>query len=753
MPSLTTVAADYFDVVLGERPGFLAVAFGHDPYRDATGRYRHRRWTERRYPWPAGRDHLVTDITRMTVAGERADVYVCPAVRHTDGPRRKGSALSPMVCWSDLDGPSTDPELLTTLDPFTVESGSDGHRHVYVPLTRPVDLGMHARLNKALAARLGGDAKWSDEALLRLPGTRNHKTDSPARVRSLPWSGRRWDPDELAVLLGVDPARPAPGVNRSAPVAAEPAPDPLPELVRGALEHPGTTDRSAAHHRLMGACHEAGLSCGQALTVAAGYAPSREKYGDRLAAEVARSWGKIEQGDDTERPVRDLIADGDDFDERFGVKYFGKLGRKTIMLVKTLAEDIMAAGPLALGIDGRMWAYSGGVWRPAVNVVRDRATRLLGERFHTMHSTNAEAIIRADVPKISCEPVDRYINFRNGLLEWRTGELVSHDPLVLSTLQLPIVWNPDARCPAFDEFLSQVVPEDTIPLMWELIGYMMYDGNPLHKAAMLHGSGRNGKGTFLRVLKALLGEGNVTAVTLQALASERFAPAGLFGKLANIAGDIDGTFIENTARFKAITGGDVITAEFKFRDQFEFTPRAVPIFSANKIPGSADVTVGYLSRWVVLPFPNTFTGKEDRGLDARLSTPAELAGIAHKGVKALRDLMARGNFVETESSQEAFDDFRRKVNQVESWLHECCEQSPEHAHVKRTELFAAYQRWAEQEGFGKLKAREFYDRLSAAGITAAKVHGSRGFNGIKVIDECFGGPSSIWPPGGSVSAR
>jgi len=297
--SSTAALAGYVDVVLGERSGFLAVAFGHDPYRDATGRYRHRPWTERRYPWPAGREQLGTDLARVIVAGERADVYVCPAVRFTDD-RRKGSALPPAVCWADLDGPSTDPDLFATLEPFTVESGSDGHRHMYVILTRPVDLGMHARLNKALATRLGGDAKWSDESLLRLPGTLNYKTDPPAAVRPLPWSGRVWDPGDLAALLGVDPARPAPGVNGSAPVtalvAAEPLPDPLPALVCGALEHSGTADRSAAHHRLMGACYDAGLSCGQALTLAAGYAPSREKYGDRLAAEVARSWGKIEQG-------------------------------------------------------------------------------------------------------------------------------------------------------------------------------------------------------------------------------------------------------------------------------------------------------------------------------------------------------------------------------------------------------------------------------------------------------------------------
>lgn len=282
----------YVDVVLGTRVGFLAIAYGHDPYYDERGRYRHRLWTERRYPWPEGWQTLRTDVSQILAAGERADVYVCPAVRFTDD-RRKGSALPPMVCWVDLDGPVLNEVLLSTLDPLTVRSGSDSHRHGYLPLTRPVDLGTHAWLNRALAQALGADAKWSDEALLRLPGTPNHKTDPPTVVTPLPWSGRVWEPTELAGLLGVDltaAGGPASRASTAAAATAEPVPDPLPALVRWALDHPDTADRSAAHHRLVSACHDAGLTRGQTITVAAGYPPSREKYGDRLAAEVDRSW-------------------------------------------------------------------------------------------------------------------------------------------------------------------------------------------------------------------------------------------------------------------------------------------------------------------------------------------------------------------------------------------------------------------------------------------------------------------------------
>jgi hypothetical protein len=297
-----TITASYCDVVLGERHGFLAVAFGQDGYWDA-GKYKHPtgKWTERRYRWPGARGALDTDITRMALAGDRVDVYVCPLLRSTND-RRKGSALRSQTCWADQDGPAADPELVATLEPFTVDSGSDGHRHLYVLLTREVDPGIHARLNKALALRLGADHKWSDESLLRLPGTLNHKADPPTAVTVLPWSGRRWDPDELAVLLGVDlsAAAGAPtSPNGHVLITPEAAPDPLPARVRRALKDPDPADRSAAHHRLVRACKDAGLTAGQTLTVATGYGPSRAKFNGRLAGEVARSWAKARPPDTT----------------------------------------------------------------------------------------------------------------------------------------------------------------------------------------------------------------------------------------------------------------------------------------------------------------------------------------------------------------------------------------------------------------------------------------------------------------------
>jgi P4 family phage/plasmid primase-like protien len=433
--------------------------------------------------------------------------------------------------------------------------------------------------------------------------------------------------------------------------------------------------------------------------------------------------------DDIERQMREQQEN----QIRFAAEYTARVDGRIVFLVKTLADDIMDMGPLAQGVDDRFWSYQGGVWSPDPHVVRNRSTELLQERFQVGHVTNAEAFVSAQVPVITCDPVKELINFQNGLLDWKSGELRPHSSEVMSTTQLSTDYDPGAECPEFEKFLNGVVPADVVDLVWELIGYMMYSGNPLHKAVMLHGQGRNGKGTLIRVIKRLLGERNITAQSLQALASERFAPASLFGKLANIAGDIDGTYMEQTAKFKGITGEDVITAEFKGRDAFEFTPYAVPMFSANKIPGSADVTTGYMSRWVVIPFPNDFTGREDRHLDERLQVDEEIRGIAAKGVEALRRLMARGNFEEPESAREAMDDFRRRVDQVRTWVDEKAELGPDFGHVSRSALYSEYKKWASDNGVGQLRATEFYDRLQNAGAAPATINGSRGFKGIRLL--------------------
>jgi putative DNA primase/helicase len=462
---------------------------------------------------------------------------------------------------------------------------------------------------------------------------------------------------------------------------------------------------------------------------------------DEFRSIVAWAIGQVD-GEDLNELRRKIDTRAPDRDDRTpteprkpGFYFKEKLG----LLVATLATDVIAMGPLAEGADDIVWSYSDGVWSPDHHVVRRRTADLLGQRYRRGHGTNTEDVVRARVPRIACNPVPEVINFRNGLYLWQADQLRDHSPDVLSTVQLAVDWNPEATCPTFDTWLAQVVPADMIPTMWELVGYLMYSGNPLHKAVMLMGSGRNGKGTYLRVVNAVLGARNVTSVSLHDLVNTRFSTVSLFGKIANIAGDIDATYLESTATFKAVTGQDRISAEHKGRDRFDFTPWAVPVFSANKVPPSVDVTTGYLSRWLVVPFPNDFTGREDRTLDRRLHTKAELQGIAVKAMPALRRLLERGDFTLPESGQQARDEFTRRVDQVRTWVADCCEIGDPDRFTLRTLLYRDYKAWTQRDGYKPVRAGEFYDRLDTIPgvVPTRRGQGDRGYTGIRVSDHAY----------------
>lgn len=190
----------------------------------------------------------------------------------------------------------------------------------------------------------------------------------------------------------------------------------------------------------------------------------------------------------------------------------------------------------------------------------------------------------------------------NGLLDWKSGELRSHTPDHLSTIQLPVKWDPDATCPGIARFLSEVLPDEACSaLVFEIAGYAFYPRSLFHKAVMLCGPGRNGKSVLLSILRAMLGEGNVAAVPLQRLSETPFAVAQLCGKLGNICGDLDARAIHRTDMFKMLTGGDAIHAEKKFKPPFEFKSFALPIFAANEVPLSADQTPAWFERWLIVP--------------------------------------------------------------------------------------------------------------------------------------------------------
>jgi P4 family phage/plasmid primase-like protien len=381
--------------------------------------------------------------------------------------------------------------------------------------------------------------------------------------------------------------------------------------------------------------------------------------------------------------------------------------------VPALAADALADGIIRRGHDGRLYRYNNGLYRPdGEDYLRARCRELLRRDFKRHYVEEVIGWFRMQLPTIGDRSPLAYINLKNGLLDWNAGILHPHDPAVLSTAQLPIAWNPQAHAPAFGRFLSEVLP-GCESFVEELFGYALYPGLPIHVAVLCLGRGRNGKSTLLRVLRALLGEDNCSSVSLQALGENRFAAAHLFGKLANICGDLDARAIKRTDIWKQVTGEDTIMAEHKYRDPFQFKSHALQLFSANEAPISADQTDAWFDRWIILPFDQRFAAdahKPDVHLTAKLTTPDELEGILVLAIDGLRRLMTRGAFDKPEPIRHAGDRYRERLDTVRAFITEECTLAP-NVWIARSELYEHYADYCRRSGRYPLSAVTFNERL------------------------------------------
>lgn len=234
---------------------------------------------------------------------------------------------------------------------------------------------------------------------------------------------------------------------------------------------------------------------------------------------------------------------------------------------------------------------------------------------------------------------------------------------------IPAEYDPEAEAPKFSKFLEEILPYEPDRLaILEYFGYCLYKSYPYAYFPILIGEGANGKSTLLEVLKLFLGSENCSGVTPQQLSMNRFSTAQLHGKLANIAADIPKSALDAEV-IKMLTGGDLLTAEHKNKDQFHFVNYAKLIFSCNTLPKTYDDSAAFYRRVRQIHFPNTFeAGDRDtiqrNVLITSLTTPSELSGILNLALEGWKRLRSQGNFTGDLSIGVKKEDYARESDTV-----------------------------------------------------------------------------------------
>jgi len=390
-------------------------------------------------------------------------------------------------------------------------------------------------------------------------------------------------------------------------------------------------------------------------------------------------------------------------------------GDEVKISVDLLADDIIGRNHFAQDGGGKLYRYVDGTYkRKAEGYVKAEVKRLcvdLGaaDKWGSRLASEVVEFIRVDARELwECPRLD-VLNVKNGLLRIADRKLLPHSPDHLSSIQLPVVHDREATCPKTEAFVDQVFPKDARALAWEVPAWLSRPDTSIQKAILLTGEGANGKSTWLNLVNHFLGKGNTAGVSLHKLESDKFAAARLIGKLANICPDLPSEHLAGTSTFKAITGNDVLTAEYKFKDSFDFTPFARLVFSANHPPQSSDASHAFFRRWLVIPFDRTFTESEQIPrdiLDEMLTAPGELSGMLNKCLDATDRLTNERAFSEPESVKQAWLDFHATTDPLSVWLDKFTVDDPD-AVVATQSLRASYNSHAARDGRPAYPAKTF----------------------------------------------
>lgn len=301
------------------------------------------------------------------------------------------------------------------------------------------------------------------------------------------------------------------------------------------------------------------------------------------------------------------------------------------------------------------------------------------------------------------------ITVKNGVLNTKTFEFIPHDPSNKFLLRIPVKYDPDADCPKFKKFLSEILEDgierDTIE---ELFGYCLVKNYSIQKWFMFLGSGANGKGTLLSTLRTFLGAENISAVELQEF-EKPFSIAELYGRLANIVGDLSAKELYHSGRLKSLTGGDLLLAEKKFQNPFNFINHAKLIYSANELPKTFDGTVAFWRRVMLINFNKTFIDEGDvKDLWKEFTAEEEMSGILNLAIQGIHRLRDNGKFSKENSVGEIEEYYIRNSDPVTAFFMDCVEISNDvDDYISLQSLHTSFVEYCKQYRFMDLSIRKF----------------------------------------------
>ena len=324
-----------------------------------------------------------------------------------------------------------------------------------------------------------------------------------------------------------------------------------------------------------------------------------------------------------------------------------------------------------------------------------------------------------------------YISLDNGVYDLKKHVLCPASPDFQVTFKLPIIYDENASCPRFIQFMDEISGGDMelVQLWQEEVGYILSNETKAHKAFVWLSDGSSGKSTFANVIEGLIGVENISSVPLSDF-QKNFSISTMYGKKLNLAGESDVYGKFNTSNFKLITANDPIQVERKRQQAFTSRLSLKLLFLMNNIPDAImDNSYGFWRRLIVTPFPMTFDD-QNRDLNLTRKLLDELPGILLWGIEGYKRLESQNfNFSKCNRADQCLKEMYLKNNPVLFYFKSYYEYALG-KRILRSEIYKDYMTWAHAHNKPTTRKQAFWkiinDYFNQNNITLSVVKNQKG---------------------------
>ena len=282
-------------------------------------------------------------------------------------------------------------------------------------------------------------------------------------------------------------------------------------------------------------------------------------------------------------------------------------GNAQAQIAAVLAQQY--TGQLAYEMRREAWmGYTQGLWSPMeTQTVRQHITSYMDALLSGVYSeyevAGVERLLRTRLAQTLTLETPGWLPFRNGALHLDTRQLHAHSPERPFTWQLPHDYDPQATCPQTQAWLHETVggAHDQVQVLRAYAKAVVTRRVDLQRYLETIGPGGTGKGTYTRLLQALVGSENTFATELKHLEANRFELSNLRGKVLMVITDAE-RYGGPVNQLKAITGQDFVRMEEKFKAQRTEIAPVMVVVAANEPVQSADYTSGLARRRLSMSF-------------------------------------------------------------------------------------------------------------------------------------------------------